>query len=43
MDVGKTKVMVFERKEVKVCDFSVPYRVGEPTAGRCEVFLEERS
>ena len=36
---GKSKVMVFERREVEVVDFSNPYRVSVPVAGRCEVEL----
>ncbi len=39
MNVGKTKVIVFERKEVEVVDFSNPYMVSVPVAGRCEVDL----
>ncbi len=37
VNVGKNKVMVFERKEVEVVDFINPYRVSVPVAGRCEV------
>ncbi len=43
MKVGKSKVMVFERKEVEVVNFSNPYRVSVPVAGRCKVdFGRER-
>lgn len=33
-------MIVFERKVVEVCDYSMPHRVNVPVAGRCEVFLE---
>ncbi len=39
VNVGKSKLMVFEMKEVEVVDFSNPYRVGVPVAGKCEVDL----
>ncbi len=42
VNVRKSKVMVFERKEVEVVDFSNLYRVSVPEAGRCEVDLGER-
>ena len=32
-------MMVFERKEVEVVDFSTPYKVNMPIVGRCEVVL----
>ena len=38
MNTGKSKVIVFERKEIEVVDFTMPYRVGVPTVG-CEVVL----
>ena len=31
--------MVFERREVEIVDFDLPYRVNVPTEGRCEVVL----
>ncbi len=40
MNVGKKKVSI--RKLVEVCDFDLPYRVGVPVAGRCEVVLVYR-
>ncbi len=40
--VGKSKVTVFERKEGEVDDFSTPYRVSVPVAGRCQIDLGER-
>ncbi len=43
MNVGNSKVMVFERKEVEVCDFNTYYRVNVPVVGRCEVVLGERT
>ncbi len=39
VNVGKSKVMAFERKEVHVVGFSNPYRVSVPVVGRCEVDL----
>lgn len=39
VNVGKSKVMVFDRMEAKVCDFSAPSRVGVPVAGSCKVVL----
>ncbi len=39
VNVGKSKMMVFEREEVEVVDFSNPYRVSVPVAGRCKVDL----
>ena len=38
-NVGKNKVMVFERRELVVVDFNTPYRVSVPAVGRCEVDL----
>ena len=40
VNAGKSKVMVFERTQAKVVDFSTPYRVSVPVVGRCEVVLE---
>ncbi len=39
VNVGKSKVMVVKRKKVEVVDFSNPYRMNVPVAGRCELFL----
>ena len=39
VNVGKSKVMVFERREVEVVDFNTPYGVSVPAVGRCEVVL----
>ncbi len=39
VNVGKSKVVVFERNEAEVCDFRTPYRVSVPAAGGCEVVL----
>ena len=36
VNAGKSKVMVFERKETEVVDFSKPYRVSVPITERCE-------
>ena len=36
-NAGKSKVMVFERREIKVVDFITPYKVSVPAVGRCEV------
>lgn len=30
---------VFERREIEVCDFIAPHRVGVPVAGRFKVVL----
>ena len=35
----KSKMMVFERREVEVVDFNTPYRVSVLAVGRCEVVL----
>ena len=40
--VGKSMVIVFERREVKGVDFNTPYRVSVPPIGRCEVVLGEK-
>ena len=37
MNAGKSKVMLFERGEAEVMNFSIFY-----TVGRCEVLLGER-
>ena len=39
MNTVKSKVMVFERREVEVVNFSTQYAVSEPTVGRCDVLL----
>ncbi len=35
----KSKVMVFERREVEVVDFRNPYRVSVPVDERCEIVI----
>ncbi len=40
-NAGKSKVMVFERKEVEVLVFTTPYRVNVPVAESCEIVLGE--
>ena len=42
MNAGKSKVMVFERKEVEVVNLNTPYRVNLPAVGRCEIVLGEK-
>ncbi len=37
VNVGKSKVMVFERKDKERVDFSNLYRMSVPVAGRCEL------
>ena len=39
MNGDKSKVMVFEKREVKVMDFITPYMVSVPTVGSCEGLL----
>ncbi len=39
VNAGKSKVMVFERKEVEVVNFGNPYRVSVPVDERCEVVM----
>ncbi len=39
VNVGKSKVMVFERREVEVVGFLNPYRVSVPVDERCEIVL----
>ncbi len=38
-NAGKSKVMVFERREVEVVDFNTAYRVRLPAVARCRVML----
>ncbi len=38
MNVGKSKVTVSERREMKGSDFRITYRLSEP-AVRCEVIM----
>ncbi len=40
MNVGKSKVMVFERKEAEVVNFGNSCRVSVPVDARCEVVME---
>ena len=42
MNAGKSKVMVFQRREVEVVDFNTPYWMSVPAIGRCEVVLGEK-
>ncbi len=39
VNVVKSKVMVFERREVEVVDFGNPYRVNVPVDKRCEIVI----
>ena len=39
VNVRKSKVLEFERKEIEVVDLRNPYRVNVPATERCEVFL----
>ena len=39
VNAGKSKVMVFERREIEAVDFNTPYRVSVPAVRRCEVIL----
>ncbi len=39
VNAGKSKVMVFERREVEVVDFGSPYRVSVPVDERCEIVM----
>ncbi len=39
VNAGKSKVMVFERREVEVIDFRNPYRVSVPVDERCEIVM----
>ena len=38
----KSKMMVFERREQEVDNFSTPYKMSVPAIGRSEVLLGER-
>ena len=40
LNVGKSKVMVFERREAEVVPFSIPYRMSMSVVRRCEVLLK---
>ncbi len=39
VNAGKSKVMVFERKEVEVCSFITPYKVRVPPVTSCKIVL----
>ena len=39
VNAEKSKVMVFERREVEVINFNTHYRVSVPAVGRCKVVL----
>ena len=39
VNAEKSKVMVFERREVQVVDFNTPYKVSVSAVRRCEVVL----
>ena len=42
MNDKKSKMMVFERREVEMVDFNIPYRVSVPAIGKCKVVLGEK-
>ncbi len=39
VNAGKSKMMVFERREVEVVDFGNLYRVSVPVDERCEIVM----
>ncbi len=39
MNAGKSKVMVFERREEEVVNFNAAYRVRLPAVARCKIML----
>ncbi len=39
VNAGKSKVIVFERKEVEVVNFGILYRVSVPVDERCEIVM----
>ncbi len=39
VNAGKSKVMVFERREVELVDFGNPYKVSVPVDEWCEVVI----
>ena len=39
MNAGKNKMMVLEKKEVEMVNFSNPYMVSVPTDGSCEIVM----
>ncbi len=39
VNAGKSKVMVFERREEEVIDFNTAYRVRLPAVTRCRIIL----
>ncbi len=41
VNAGKSKVMVFERREIEVVYFGNPYRVSVPVDERCEIVMGE--
>ncbi len=41
VNTGKSKVVVFERREVEVVDFGKSYRVSVPVDERCEIVMGE--
>ena len=40
MNAGKSKGMVFKRREPEMADFLTPYRVNVPALGRCKALSE---
>ncbi len=42
VNAGRSKVRVFERREVEGVDFGNPYRVSVPVDERCEIVMGER-
>ncbi len=39
MNTGKSKMMVFERREEEVVDFHTAYRIRLPAVARCRIML----
>ncbi len=39
VNAGKSKVMVFERREEEMVDFNIAYRIRLPAVARCRIML----
>ncbi len=42
VNAGKSKVMVFEKREEEEIDFNTAYRIRLPAVARCMIMLEVR-
>ncbi len=42
VNAGKSRIMVFERKEIEMVNYGDRYRVSVPKDGRCEIVLGDK-